>query len=187
MRIKPNELVIKSLHMQFSIQSALQILERTPFVVETMLRDIGEEWTHNNEGADSWSAFDIVGHYIHGEKTDWIARVNIIMGEDPDRRFVPFDRFAQFEESKGKTLDMLLDEFKFLRLRNIEQLKSTSFTEEALNRTGVHPTFGTVTLRQLLSSWVVHDLTHIHQISRVMAKQYEVAVGPWNQFLGVLK
>lgn len=173
--------------MKFSIESALQILERTPFVVETMLRDLDDEWTHQNEGGDSWSAFDIVGHYIHGEKTDWISRMNIILREDPERRFEPFDRFAQFEESKGKTLAMLLDEFKSLRLQNIAHLKSAALNDDLLSRTGIHPTFGTVTLRQLLSTWVVHDLTHIHQLSRVMAKQYEIEVGPWKQFLGVLK
>ncbi len=173
--------------MEFDIQSALQILERTPFVVETLLRDLDDQWTHNNEGGDSWSAFDIVGHYIHGEKTDWITRMQIIMSDDAEKHFVPFDRFAQFSDSKGKTLDQLINEFKVLRSKNIEHIKTIQFNDGLLNRTGIHPTFGTVTLRQLLSAWVVHDLTHIHQISRVMAKQYEIEVGPWKEFLGVLK
>jgi len=173
--------------MEFNIQSALQILERTPTVIEAMLRNLDEQWIINNEGGDSWSAFDIVGHYIHGEKTDWIPRMNIILSDDRDKHFVPFDRFAQFIDSNGKTLGQLLEEFKVLRAKNIEQLKSTDLNEEVLNRTGIHPKFGSVTLRQLLSAWVVHDLTHIYQISRVMAKQYEIEVGPWKEFLGVLK
>jgi hypothetical protein len=173
--------------MEFNIQSALQILERTPFVIEAMLQDLDEQWTHTNEGGNSWSAFDIVGHYIHGEKTDWVPRMNIILSDDAKKDFVPFDRFAQFSDTKGKTLDQLLNEFKVFRAKNIEQLKLKGLTEDLLNRTGVHPTFGNVTLRQLLSAWVVHDLTHIYQISRVMAKQYEIEVGPWKEFLGVLK
>ena len=173
--------------MEFSIGSALQILEKTPLVMDTMLRQLDDGWTHNNEGGDSWSAFDIIGHYIHGEKTDWIPRMNVILGDNPGQPFAPFDRFAQFEESKGKTLETLLDEFKTLRLQNIQKLKAKSLTEPLLARTGIHPTFGSVTLKQLLAAWVVHDLTHIHQVSRVMAKQYEHEVGPWKQFLGVLK
>jgi len=173
--------------MEFNIQSALQILERTPFVIETMLQDLEEQWTHTNEGGDSWSAFDIVGHYIHGEKTDWVPRMNIILDDDAEKHFVAFDRFAQFSDSKGKTLNQLLNEFKVFRAKNIDQLKLKGLTEDLLNRTGVHPTFGNVTLRQLLSAWVVHDLTHIYQVSRVMAKQYEIEVGPWKEFLGVLK
>lgn len=173
--------------MEFNIQSAIQILERTPPVIETMLRNLDEQWIINNEGGDSWSAFDIVGHYIHGEKTDWIPRMKIILSDHPDKHFRPFDRFAQFSDSKGKTLNQLIDEFKTLRSRNIEQLKSVNLTQELLNRTGIHPNFGNVTLKQLLSAWVVHDLTHIYQISRVMAKKYEIEVGPWKEFLGVLK
>ena len=173
--------------MEFSLQASLQILERTPFVIETLLRGLDQEWTQNNEGGDSWSAFDIVGHYIHGEKTDWIPRMDIILGDDTGKHFAPFDRFAQFEASKGKTLNTLLDEFKLLRAENILKLKSKSLTDELLMQTGIHPTFGSVTLKQLLSCWVVHDLNHIHQLSRVMAKQYQNEVGPWKEFLGVLK
>ena len=173
--------------MEFNIQSALPLLERTPFVIDTMLRNLDEQWIINNEGGDTWTAFDIVGHYIHGEKTDWIPRMNLILSDNPDKRFTPFDRFAQFTESKGKSLNQLLDEFKILRAQSIEQLKSVQLTGESLNRTGIHPKFGSVTLKQLLAAWVVHDLTHIHQLSRVMAKQYEIEVGPWKEFLGVLK
>jgi hypothetical protein len=172
--------------MKFSIASALQILERTPIVVETYLKNLNDEWIFTNEGGESWSAFDIVGHYIHGEKTDWIPRMQIILGDNPDKNFVPFDRFAQFNDGRGKTLDELLNEFKELRLQNIQKLRSIEFTEVTLKKAGIHPKFGTVTLKQLLAAWVVHDLTHIYQISRVLAKQYAAEVGPWKEFLGVL-
>src|SRR5688572_6468075 len=170
--------------MKFNIRSVIQILERTPSVVEAMLRNVDNGWVLQNEGGETWSPFDIIGHYIHGEKTDWIPRMKIILSDDVDKHFIPFDRFAQFSDSKTKTIDELLDEFKRLRSENLAQLKEVEFTEELLNLTGVHPKFGTVTLKQLLASWVVHDLTHIYQISRVMAKQYENEVGPWKEFLG---
>jgi DinB superfamily len=173
-------------YLEFNIDDALQVLERTPAVIETMVRSLPDGWVLNNEGGDTWSVFDIVGHYIHGEKTDWIPRMQIILSNDADKTFIPFDRFAQFANSKGKSLNELLDEFKELRLENLKQLKSIGFTDDLLNRTGIHPKFGTVTLKQLLAAWVVHDLTHIYQISRVMAKQYEAAVGPWKEFMGVL-
>jgi hypothetical protein len=172
--------------MQFNINSALQILERTPGVVETMLENLPDEWIMNNEGGDSWSAYDVVGHYIHGEKTDWIPRMQIILSDNKEKQFAPFDRFAQFSDNKGKSLGELIAEFKKSRNENLQYLKSIRFSDELLNRTGIHPKFGSVTLKQLLSTWVVHDLTHIYQISRVMAKQYESEVGPWKEFLGVL-
>lgn len=171
--------------MKFNVEQAIQILERTPSVIETLLKGLDDDWVMGNEGGETWSAFDIVGHYIHGEKTDWMARTQIILG-DGDKHFKPFDRFAQFEDSKGKTLEQLLGEFHVLRKENLAILKGISFTDEMFDRTGIHPKFGNVTLRQLLSTWVVHDLTHIHQLSRVLAKQYEQEVGPWHEFLGVL-
>lgn len=171
--------------MKFNVEQAIQILERTPLVVETLLKGLDDDWTMQNEGGDTWSAFDIVGHYIHGEKTDWIPRMQIILG-DGDKNFKPFDRFAQFKDSKGKTLEQLLGEFHILRKESLNILNGISFTDEMFERTGIHPKFGTVTLKQLLSTWVVHDLTHIHQLSRVLAKQYESEVGPWYEFLGVL-
>jgi hypothetical protein len=164
---------------------ALPILERTPNVIEALLYGLPDEWVLRNEGADTWSAYDVVGHLIHGEKEDWLVRTNIILGEG-DKQFKPFNRTAMFEDSKGKTLNQLLDEFKSLRKDNLLQLQAINFTDELLNRTGIHPKFGTVTLRQLLSTWVVHDLTHINQITRVMGKQYDAAVGPWKEFLGIL-
>jgi DinB superfamily len=172
--------------MNFDTRSAIQILERTPVIVETMLSNLDNEWIFRNEGGDTWSPFDIIGHYIHGEKTDWVPRMKVILSDDTDKHFVPFDRFAQFQDSRGKSLPELLDEFKRLRHQNLEQLRQSELTEDQLNRTGIHPKFGTVTLKQLLAAWVVHDLTHIYQISRVMAKQYQMEVGPWKEFLGVL-
>ena len=171
--------------MNFNLEQAIQILERTPFVLETLLTGLDDDWVMHNEGGETWSAFDIVGHYIHGEKTDWIPRMQIILG-DGDKHFTPFDRFAQFKDSKGKTLEQLLGEFQVLRKESLDILNGISFTDQMFERTGIHPKFGNVTLRQLLSTWVVHDLTHIHQLSRVMAKQYEKEVGPWHEFLGVL-
>jgi len=171
--------------MEFKIDDALPILERTPHVVSLLLRNLPEGWIYQNEGGETWTAYDVVGHYIHGEKTDWIPRMQIILG-DGDKHFVPFDRFAQFRDSKGKTLEQLLDEFASLRKQNIQQLKSIELTGQVLNRKGIHPQFGEVTFKELLSSWVVHDLTHINQITRVMAKQYTEAVGPWKAYMSIL-
>jgi len=171
--------------MEFKIDDALPILERTPHVVSLLLRNLPDGWIYQNEGGETWTAYDVIGHYIHGEKTDWIPRMQIILG-DGDKHFVPFDRFAQFRDSKGKTLEQLLDEFASLRKQNIQQLKSIELTGQVLNRKGIHPQFGEVTFKELLSSWVVHDLTHINQITRVMAKQYTEAVGPWKAYMSIL-
>jgi len=171
--------------MEFKIDDALPILERTPHVVSLLLRNLPEGWIYQNEGGETWTAYDVIGHYIHGEKTDWIPRMQIILG-DGDKHFVPFDRFAQFRDSKGKTLEQLLDEFASLRKQNIQQLKLIELTGQVLNRKGIHPQFGEVTFKELLSSWVVHDLTHINQITRVMAKQYTEAVGPWKAYMSIL-
>jgi uncharacterized damage-inducible protein DinB len=173
--------------MPFSITQSLDILERTPSVLITMLQNISGEWTSKNEGDDTWTVYDIVGHLIQGEKTDWIPRMKIILSDSEDKKFVPFNRFAQFEESKGKTLGQLLDEFKALRQMNITQLRSRELTESDLNKTGIHPDFGEVNLSQLLATWTVHDLNHIAQITRVMAKQYLVDVGPWVAYLRILQ
>ena len=140
--------------MKFNIEQAIQILERTPFVVESLLKGLDDDWVMQNEGGETWSAFDVVGHYIHGEKTDWMGRTQIILG-DGDKHFKPFDRTAMFTESKGKTLDQLLGEFHILRKENLAILNGISFTDEMFDRTGIHPRFGNVTLRQLLSTWVV--------------------------------
>ena len=171
--------------MQFEIEKALPVLERTPQVIETMLYGLADDWLHSNEGGDTWTPFDIVAHLIVGERTDWIPRTLIVLGEG-NKEFVPFDMKGHIKEGKGKTMSQLLDEFKVLRKENLAQLNAFNITEDMLDRTGYHKMLGTVTLRQLLASWVVHDLTHIHQLSRVMAKQYDEAVGPWKQFMGVL-
>ena len=171
--------------MEFKLADALLILERTPQVVSLLLRNLPPCWTQQNEGGDTWTAYDVIGHYIHGEKTDWIPRMKIIL-DNGDKRFIPFDRFAQFNDSKGKSLEQLIDEFATLRKENIIKLKRIAPDDTALSKKGIHPQFGEVSLRQLLSAWVVHDLTHINQIVRVMAKQYEKAVGPWKEFMGIL-
>jgi hypothetical protein len=172
--------------MKFTVEKSLEILERTPNVLITMLQGISADWTSANEGGETWSVYDILGHYIHGEKTDWVPRTDIILSENSDKKFKPFDRFAQFEDSKGKTLSQLLIEFKILRERNIEHLRSKKLTDKNLEEKGIHPAFGEVTLSQLLSTWVVHDLNHIAQISRVMAKQYKTEVGPWTPYVSIL-
>jgi uncharacterized damage-inducible protein DinB len=173
--------------MNFTLEASMEILERTPTVLHTMLQNISSGWTSNNEGGETWSVYTIIGHLIHGEKTDWIPRTEIILSEKPDKTFQPFDRFAQFKETEGKSLAVLLDEFKTLRKKNIEYLRSKKLTGKNLEENGIHPAFGEVSLSQLLASWVVHDLNHIAQISRVMAKQYKTAVGPWTSYLKILQ
>jgi hypothetical protein len=173
--------------MDFSINKSIEILERTPDVLRLWLTGLSAEWIAANEGEDTWSPYDIIGHFIHGEKTDWIVRAQLILSHHVDKTFVPFDRFAQFENSKGKSIDDLLNEFKMLRSRNIVVLKSLHIDENKQNEKGIHPDFGEVSLEQLLSAWVVHDLNHISQIARVMAKQYTVEVGPWIEYLRILR
>lgn len=172
--------------MRFDLHKSIEVLERTPSVIENMLKGLSEEWTHRNEGPDTWSAYDIVGHLVHGEKTDWLIRAEIILSDNKNKKFTPFDRFAQYKESKGKSMEMLLDEFKTLRKKNIIKLRLKGIDNADLLKRGIHPDFGNVTLKQLLSTWVVHDLNHIAQIARVMAKQYKAEVGPWVEYLPIL-
>jgi hypothetical protein len=172
--------------MDFELQSGFMILERTPATLRAMLSGLGPEWIDQNEGTDTWSPFDVVGHLIHGERTDWIARAEIILAQGEDRRFTPFDRTAMLTESKGKTLSQLLDEFDSARKSNLETARGWNLTERQLDLQGEHPKFGAVTLRQLLATWVAHDLSHIAQIARVMAKQYRDAIGPWREYLPVM-
>lgn len=171
----------------FRIDKSIEILERTPLVLNVLLNGLSEEWIIHNEGDETWSPYDVIGHLIHGEKTDWIPRMEIILSAKADKTFESFDRFAQFEASKGKTLTELLHEFKALRNKNIGVLRANALTKQQLTTTGNHPALGQVTLQQLLATWVVHDLNHIAQISRVMAKQYKAEVGPWHEYLGILK
>ena len=173
--------------MNFTLEKSIEILERTPKVLETLLLGISDDWSMPNEGGETWSPYDIVGHYIHCEKTDWVPRMDIILSDKPDKTFAPFDRFAHFEESQEKSLSQLLEEFKQLRQQNIECLKSKQLTEKELQMKGIHPAFGEVTLAQLLSTWAVHDLNHLAQIARVMAFQYTSEVGSWIQYLGILQ
>ena len=173
--------------MNFSLSKSIEILGHTPGVLIAMLGNVSPDWTSNNEGGETWSVYDIIGHLIHGDKTDWIPRMEIILSHKPDKTFEPFDRFAQFEESKGKSLAQLLDEFNSLRQKNMEYVRSKKITDKDLEETGIHPVFGEITLSQLLSTWTVHDLNHIAQIARVMAKQYKTEVGPWIQYLRILQ
>jgi DinB superfamily len=173
--------------MKFSLEKSIEILDRTPAVLSTLLKGIAQDWTSNNEGKDTWSVYDIIGHLIHGEKTDWVPRAKIILSQNSNKNFEVFDRFAQFEESKEKSLTELLDEFDRLRKENLDWLRSAKITEDDLEKKGFHPAFGEVTLSQLLATWAVHDLNHIAQIARVMSKQYQSAVGPWTAYLKILQ
>ena len=172
--------------MEFNLIKSIEILERTPTALHHLLDGISEEWTSNNEGGESWTVFDVIGHLIHGDKTDWMLRTDIILSDRADRAFESFDRFAQFEASKGKTLRALLGEFTAIRRSNIEKLRQLNISNDDLNKTGIHPSFGVVTLAQLLSTWTVHDLDHLSQISRIMAKQYTKQTGPWVAYLKIL-
>ena len=173
--------------MKFELDQALQVLSATPRTLRALLGDLTEEWTHSSGNAEQWEAFDIVGHLIHADETDWIPRARIILEQGENRRFGPFDRFAQFERSKGKTLEELLGEFEFARRNSLAILSSWELRADDLALTGDHPEFGEVTLGQLLATWVVHDLTHIRQIATAMARRYDTEVGPWKEYLSILR
>jgi hypothetical protein len=173
--------------MNFSIAHSTEILERTADVIERLTNNLSADWIMNNEGGETWSVFDVVGHLIHGEKTDWMTRIDIILAENGNKTFKTFDRFAQFEESKGKSFEQLLKEFKSARELNLKKLKELNLTEKEYNKTGIHPKFGAVTLSNLIAAWAVHDLDHISQISRVMAKQYKEESGPWVEYMKILR
>src|SRR6185369_8488075 len=170
----------------FALDDAVALLTRTPATLDALLRGLPEWWTHANEGANTWSAFDVVGHLIHGEETDWIPRVNIILQHGESRTFEKFNREAQFEASQPQTLDGRLDQFAALRRENLRALAALQLRDADLDRTGRHPAFGVVTLRQLLATWVAHDLDHVMQISRVLGRQYSDDVGPWRAYLRVI-
>jgi DinB superfamily len=172
--------------MKFTADKSIEILEKTPAVLKTLLEGLSNEWVMNNEGPETFSPYDVIGHLIHGEKTDWAVRAKIILEFGLSKPFEPWNRFAQYEESKGKTLQQLLDEFEAVRKENLNWFNSLQLSEEDLERKGLHPVLGEVTLRNLLSTWVVHDLTHIAQITRVMAKQYTDEMGPWPEFFRIL-
>jgi hypothetical protein len=172
--------------MEFDLEQGTAVLERTPRVLRAMLAELAPAWTDATEGPETWSPYVIMGHLIHGERTDWIPRAQIILAQGPNRRFTPFDRFAQLRESQGLTLAELLDEFARLRADNLAVLAGWRLTETQLALEGEHPEFGAVTLRQLLAAWVTHDLGHVAQTARVMAKQYREAIGPWGAYLPVM-
>jgi len=172
--------------MELRLSDAILILGKTPPCVDLLLRDLPDEWLRETEGPETWSCYDVVGHLIHGELTDWIPRIQIIVEHGANRAFVPFDRFAQFRNDQTKPIGELLDRFKSLRQQNLKQLTELLLTPQDFDRKGKHPELGPVTLGELISPWVVHDLTHLNQIHRVMAKQYSEAVGAWKQYLSIL-
>jgi hypothetical protein len=172
--------------MKYSLEKSYEILDRTPRVLKALLANLDNDWVSKNEGPETFSPYDVVGHLIHGEKTDWVVRTKIILEHGTEKVFTPWNRFAQFEESKGKSLSQLLDEFEVVRGENMRWFKSLDLTEDDLNKRGIHPKLGEVSLRNLLATWVAHDLTHIAQITRVMAKQYKEEMGPWSEFFRIL-
>jgi hypothetical protein len=173
--------------MEHNLQQTISLLTRTPAALNAFLRDLPEAWTHRNEGEATWSAFDILGHLIHGERTDWMPRVKTILQYGETQAFAPFDREGFTSASQNKSLPQLLDEFARLRSENLDELRALNLQPNDLERRGQHPALGAVTLSQLLATWAAHDLTHLHQISRVTAHQYRDEVGPWSKFLGVLE
>jgi len=172
--------------VSFQLPEGIAVLERTPGALRALLAGLPDAWTAADEGPDTFSAFDNVGHLVHGERTDWIPRARIILAQEGDRRFALYDRFAQERESAGKTLGKLLDEFGALRAQNLATLRGWNLTDRELALEGIHPEFGAVSLRQLLATWVAHDLGHLAQTARVMAKRYRDAVGPWRAYLPIL-
>lgn len=172
--------------MDFHINKTLEILERTPGMLKVWLSGLDPAWINNNEGPETFSPFDVLGHLLHGERSDWITRARIILAEQKNKTFESFDRFAQFNESKGKSFSDLLDEFEKARTQNLKELRSFQLQDADFLKTGVHPVFGTVTLKELLATWAAHDLAHIAQIARVMAKQYKSAIGPWREYMGIM-
>jgi len=173
--------------MPHHLPDTISLLANTPAALSALLRDLPETWTLRNEGENTMNAFDVIGHLIHGERTDWMPRARIILQYGETRAFEPFDRRAQVRENEGKSLADLLDEFAELRTQNLNGLRALNLQPEDLERRGLHPALGIVTLAHLLSTWAAHDLTHLHQISRIMAHQYREAVGPWSAYLGVMQ
>lgn len=172
--------------MDFNLEHGIALLSRTPSTLKSLLRDLPEAWLTQNEGPETWSPYDIVGHLIHAEETDWIPRAKMILEFDDERAFEPFDREAMFGKSKGKSIAELLDEFAEKRKESLQDLDEMQLTPELLEKRGKHPELGSVLMRQLLATWVVHDLGHIRQIARVMSKQYGDEVGPWRAYLSIL-
>jgi hypothetical protein len=173
--------------MAHDLEQTIALLERTPPALDALLRGLPEAWIHAREGEGTWTVFEVVGHLIHGEGTDWIQRAKIVMESGDAKTFPPFDRLGQSRVIEGKSLSDLLDEFARVRAENLAELRVMNLQPEDLMRQGRHPAFGLVTLSELLATWAAHDLTHLHQISRIMALQYKDAVGPWSKYLGVMR
>lgn len=170
----------------FSIKKSIEILEKTPRILTDILGNLSDSWIIADEGENTWSPFDIVGHFIHGDKTDWITRVKVILSDAEDKTFKPFDRFAQFDNSKNKTITDLLSEFSIIREQKIKEFKELQISNNDLKLAGNHPDLGSVNLQQLIATWVVHDLSHLAHIFRIMASQYKNNVGPWIEYLRIL-
>lgn len=173
--------------MDFDLATAIPVLERTPAALRALLHGLPDEWTAATDGPDTWSPYQVVGHLVHGERTDWIPRARIILAQGADRRFPPFDRTAMLRAGTDVPLAERLDEFARLRQESLATLRGWNLTEAELALEGEHPAFGAVTLRQLLATWVAHDLGHLVQVSRTMARQYAGAVGPWQEYLSVVR
>jgi DinB superfamily len=184
--VKSKTFITNVSNMQYSLERSYEILERTPVVLQALLAGLHDDWIMNNEGPETFSPYDVIGHLIHGEKTDWTARTKMILEFGNTKTFERWNRVAMYEESKGKTLQQLLGEFAAIRKENMIWFRSLNLTETDFDKKGMHPVLGDVTLRHLLATWVVHDLTHIAQITRVMAKQYKEEMGPWPEFFRIL-
>ena len=174
-------------HMAHNLEQTIFLLSRTPAALDALLRNLPDAWTQRNEGENTWNAFEVVGHLIHGERTDWMSRARMILEFGETRTFEPFDRGGHEREIREKSLSQLLDEFARVRSENLGQLRAMNLQPAQLELRGQHPAFRAVTLSELLATWAVHDLTHLHQISRIMAHQYREATGPWSKYLGVLQ
>jgi len=172
--------------MQHKLEDTISLLASTPAALNALLRALPDSWTLRNEGENTWNAFDVVAHLISGERTDWMPRVKMVLQFGETQTFAPFDRWGYVRESHGKSLTQLLDEFARVRSENLAELRALNLRPEDLAQRGRHPDFGAVTLSELLATWAAHDLTHLHQISRLMAHQYRDAVGPWSKYLGVM-
>jgi len=172
---------------EFNLAEAIELLTRTPAILNAQLRGLPNAWLRCREAKDSWSAFEIVGHLVFADRTDWLPRIRIILEDGEARAFEPFDRFAQLTDNQGKSLEQLLEDFACVRKENLAALQALNLQHRDLTRRGTHPVLGVVTLSELLATWAVHDLTHLHQLSRVMAHRYRGAVGPWSAYLGVLQ
>ena len=172
--------------MTFDLERSIEVLAATPSAVRALLGNLSDDWTASSGDRDNWQPYDIIGHYIYAEEADWIPRARVILAQADDRTFPPFDRYGQFNRSDQESLGERIEEFARIRTENIETLRSWELVDAELDLKGVHPEFGEVTLRELIATWVVHDLTHLRQIATVMAKRYDEAVGPWKAYLSIL-